>query len=299
MNSVRNRLGFGVTGPLAAHWYADGEAVRAIEVAIDNGIGAFDAGPFYGGGLGEARLGKALAGKGDGVAVFSKCGTIRERFGRTRKDFSAAAIRRDVEGSLRRLRREAIDVLYLHGPSRAQMAPGLEGLARLKDEGKIRRCGICTETALAMDAVNAGAEALMTPYNFLNRKAAAAIERAKALGRHVVAIAPLAQGVYAPGYAALSRPADIWKRLRSVRRTPRLAAAAQEVRAAMMAATDRRPLTSAALGYVLASDAVDIAVFTTTRRERIPELVAATPLSQGECAALAAIAGQVGLEIEG
>ncbi|MFZ0550588.1 MAG: aldo/keto reductase, partial [Steroidobacteraceae bacterium] len=60
-------------------------------------------------------------------------------------DFSAAAMQQSVEDSLRRLRTDYIDVLYLHAPRRDSLGnvePLLEALASLRQAGKVRRVGI-------------------------------------------------------------------------------------------------------------------------------------------------------------
>ena len=124
---MRAALGFGVSGPHGARWFREGKLARLIAQALDGGVRHFDTAPFYG--EAEERLGRALQGRSD-IFISTKTGT-RRAGRRLVKDFSPAGMRADVEGSLLRLKREAVDVIYLHGPAPAEVAPALAALAAL------------------------------------------------------------------------------------------------------------------------------------------------------------------------
>src|SRR5436309_4626733 len=81
----------------------EGEAIRAIHAAIDEGINWIDTAPFYGWGRAEEIVGRAVRGRRGRVFVFTKCGTVPDGAGGDRMDLSPASIRRDLEASLRRL----------------------------------------------------------------------------------------------------------------------------------------------------------------------------------------------------
>ena len=93
----------------------DGDSVRAIHAAVVGGVNWVDTAPFYGWGHAEEVVGRALAGRED-VLVFTKCGTLRRDDGDDFMDLRPESIRRDCEQSLRRLRRERVDLLQFHDP---------------------------------------------------------------------------------------------------------------------------------------------------------------------------------------
>jgi aryl-alcohol dehydrogenase-like predicted oxidoreductase len=92
-------LGSRVDGPL---WWGPqdpADAVAAVRAALD----WIDTAPFYGWGLAEELVGRAIAGRRDEVRILTKCGTVRRPDGRAAEDASPAAIRTGVQESLRRL----------------------------------------------------------------------------------------------------------------------------------------------------------------------------------------------------
>jgi aryl-alcohol dehydrogenase-like predicted oxidoreductase len=113
----------------------------ALERAIDLGLNYVDTAPAYGDGLSETVLGPVVARHRSSLVVATKV-THRE----------PAAIAASVEGSLRRLRTDVIDVLQFHGgwyPDEDVRAildrGGAEALARLRDDGKVRFTGFTAE----------------------------------------------------------------------------------------------------------------------------------------------------------
>ncbi|NLG25455.1 MAG: aldo/keto reductase, partial [Clostridiales bacterium] len=93
-------------------------AAEWLAAALDAGINFFDHADIYGGGSCEDIFGAAMAALGvprDRVYLQSKCG-IRPRM----YDFSKEHILEAVEGSLRRLRTDYIDLYQLHWPARNQ-----------------------------------------------------------------------------------------------------------------------------------------------------------------------------------
>lgn len=208
-------LGFGVSGPLGARWFAARKTRRLIAAAQEGGIVHFDTAPFYG--LAEMRLGTVLADM-DSLFISTKTGTRRDRLSRPIKDFSKAAITRDVTASLKALKRSALDLVYLHGPSPDQMADGLETLQALKTAGDIRAIGVCghaPQLTLALD--DPRVDALMGFFNVFDQKNGALFRRAHSMGRHVHTVSPLAQATYTDDFTRMRRPADIWRRARALK----------------------------------------------------------------------------------
>jgi len=121
--------------------------LEVLEAALDCGITHFDVAPLYGGGTAEALLGRFLRGRRDSVTVATKAGLAAAGpLGRrARRDFSPAGVERSVERSLRALRTEYVDLLLLHEPDAADLAPPLaEALARLVERGLVRETGIAS-----------------------------------------------------------------------------------------------------------------------------------------------------------
>lgn len=242
--------------------------------ALEGGVRHFDSAAFYANGEAERRLGAVLRKWREPVFVSSKTGT-RYGLGRARKDFSAAAIRADVEASLSRLGRDRIDLVYLHGPSRDEESRGLEALARLKEEGKIGLAGICGEGEGLRRAVAAPeVDVIMGVYNLFRRDHAETFEAARRADIGVVAIAPLAQGLYREDFFTCRSPADGWRIARALVRNRRELKTVRAVRGALAGVSGWSP-AQLLLGFALANPAVDVAVTTSTDAGRLGESLAA------------------------
>ncbi|MEM6415423.1 MAG: aldo/keto reductase [Pseudomonadota bacterium] len=162
-------IAYGVSGPLASPLFTRGEVKRLIATARDQGIGVFDTGPTYGAGEAEKRLGQAV-GNDASIIVMTKAGTLVAGPIKRDRDFSPAAIVKSVESSLIRLKRDRIDVLWLHGPVRRELTDDLfSAIQAMQDAGKIGSVGLATREYNVMRAL-AGSpiEALMAPVNEKN-----------------------------------------------------------------------------------------------------------------------------------
>ncbi|MEQ8935890.1 MAG: aldo/keto reductase [Amphiplicatus sp.] len=271
------RLGFGCSGAWGMRWFPEAQAAALVAQAMEGGVRHFDTAGFYAGGEAERRLGAALNAFGEAAFVSTKTGTRYRRVGAPVKDFSEAGMRADVEASLRRLGRERIDLLYLHGPSAEALQAAVPALERFKQEGKIARWGVCGEGAGLDQAIDAGAEAIMGAYNMFRRDHEDAFRRAKAKRVGVVAIAPLAQGLYARGFYKISAPADLWRIARAViKNRPELRRA--QAAAPMLEAVEDWTPAQLALAFVRANDDVAVAMTTTTKPGHLAEILAARPV---------------------
>lgn len=115
------------------------EVSAFIDTALSNGANFFDHADIYGGGKSEEVFGKALSHlTRENIFIQTKCGIRKGQY-----DFSYDHIVSSVEGSLKRLGTEYIDVLLLHRPD-ALMEP--EEVARafsyLKETSKVRNFGV-------------------------------------------------------------------------------------------------------------------------------------------------------------
>ena len=142
-----------LAGPLTVDGRADGfpdvgrqPAVDLIRACGDLGINSIDTAEIYGGGEGERRVGAAIAGQRDRWVVTSKFGNRVDAQGRRVEDTSPAAIRASLEGTLRRLGTDHVDVyLYHSAPRREGVLAARETLERLAQEGKLRAFGVSTD----------------------------------------------------------------------------------------------------------------------------------------------------------
>jgi len=136
-------------GCMPMHWAYLGDAddrtsIRVIHRALELGVTHFDTAEAYGPYLNEDLVGRALEGR-DGVVVATKVGFVPGPDGGypMRNDASPAHIREAIDQQLRRLRRDVIDLYYLH---RVDPAVPLEEswgtMAELVAAGKVRHLGM-------------------------------------------------------------------------------------------------------------------------------------------------------------
>jgi aryl-alcohol dehydrogenase-like predicted oxidoreductase len=276
-----------VPGVWSVNWgpQDEGESIRAIHTALAAGVNWIDTAPFYGWGRAEEVVGRALRGRDD-ILVFTKCGTMRRADGDDYMDLSPAAIRADVDASLRRLGVERLDLLQLHDRDPSVPIEETWGtVLELVAAGKVRHGGISNhradevERALAVGPV-AG---LQYEYSVLARGVEEqilplALER----GLGVIVWSPLASGFLADGFDVEAIAAD------DFRRTHAFAALKLEpVRTALRA--DDRTAAQGALGWVLSHPAVTGAIVGVRNEREAAELpqAAAVRLTPDERAAIA------------
>lgn len=146
-------------------------AREVVEAALDSGVTLFDTADVYGDGLSEEYLGRILEGRSDGVVVATKFGSGLG--GGKPGGGKPGYIRQMVEGSLRRLRTDRIELYQMHQPDESTpIADTLGILGELVYEGKVRELGCSNFTAEqireADRAVPAGAPRFVSVQNELN-----------------------------------------------------------------------------------------------------------------------------------
>jgi aryl-alcohol dehydrogenase-like predicted oxidoreductase len=139
------RIGLGAMGMSAAYTGAgqdDDESIRTIHRAVDLGVTLIDTAEVYGPHTNEELIGRALAGRRDQVVLATKFGFMSNT-GRAGPDSSPANIRIALEGSLRRLNTDYIDLYYQHRVDPGTPIEEVAGtLAGFVAEGKIRHIGL-------------------------------------------------------------------------------------------------------------------------------------------------------------
>ncbi len=165
---------------------------------LDLGINYFDTAPAYG--LSEERVGRALAGRRDEIVVSTKVGeTFRD--GRSTYDFSVRAMRQSVERSLRRLRREAIDLLLIHSDDDQRIlheTDAVPTLIAIREKGDARAIGMSTKSVGGAREAMAWADVLMVEYHLDDLSQAEVIAEAAEADVGIVVKKGLASGHLEP-----------------------------------------------------------------------------------------------------
>ncbi len=165
----------------------EADAIAAIRASLDAGVNLVDTAPAYGLGRSEEIVGRALAGRRQGVLLATKCGLRWDRAeGELRFDLVSPegdrvriyhnlrpeSLREECEASLRRLRTDVIDLYQIHWPDPVHpLADALDALLRLREEGKIRHIGVSNfPLPLLEEAWRAAAIVSdQPPYNLIDR----------------------------------------------------------------------------------------------------------------------------------
>jgi aryl-alcohol dehydrogenase-like predicted oxidoreductase len=189
----------------------DAESIRTIQRALDLGIDFIDTAEVYGPYTNEELVARAIAGRRDEVALATKFGNLSHPNGGARRpDSSPENIRIALEGSLRRLQVDAIDLYYQHrvDPD-TPIEETVGALAELVDEGKIRHIGLSEAGAETIRRAHAThpITALQTEYSLWTRDPEAEIlPLVRELGIGFVAYSPLGRGFLTGRFRS---PADL------------------------------------------------------------------------------------------
>jgi len=142
-----NRAGFGamrITGEGIWGEPKDPEAARRVlHRALELGVNFIDTADAYGPEVSERLIAETLRPYPPGLVIATKGGLLRDGPGRWRPDGRPSHLREALEGSLRRLGLDRVDVYQLHRPDpRVPFEESLGELVRLRDEGRIRHIGL-------------------------------------------------------------------------------------------------------------------------------------------------------------
>ncbi|MCG5446094.1 aldo/keto reductase [Micromonospora sp. NIE79] len=209
------RIGLGAMG--MSHGYSgagsdDAESIRTIHRAIDLGVTLIDTAEVYGPYVNEELVGKALQGRRDQVVLATKFGLISHTGrGAGKPDSTPDSIRSAVDGSLKRLGTDHIDLYYQHrvDPD-TPIEDTMGALAQLVQDGKIRHVGLSEawiDTIRRAHAVHP-VTALQSEYSLWTRDQEEILPLLRELGIGLVAYSPLGRGFLT---GALRTPADVEK----------------------------------------------------------------------------------------
>lgn len=193
------------------------EAIRTIHRAIDMGVTFFDTAQIYGPFQNEELVGEAIKGKRDGLIIATKFGFRFDGNRITGVDGSAANARASVEGSLKRLGIDCIDLYYQHRMDpNVPIEETMSALADLVKEGKIRHIGLSEAAPARLRAANAVHQvaALQSEYSLWERDVEDEIlGTCRELGIGFVPYSPLGRGFLTGSIRSLDDlPANDWRR---------------------------------------------------------------------------------------
>jgi len=297
-------LGFG-TAPLGNMFrdIPEAEALATVEAAWDAGVRYFDTAPFYGAGLSEIRLGEALQQYNrDDYVLSSKVGRVildevdnsardlGEKSGvfehglrnRIVNDYSADATLRSIEDSLKRLKTDRLDIVWIHDIAQdfygdqwlqyfEQARTGaFKVLTRLREEGVIKAWGLGVnrvepiELTLDLEEAQPDGMLLAGRYTLLDHERALQRVMASAHAQNVdiVVGGPYSSGVLAGGahFEYQKASAQVMQKVEHIKR---------------IAQAHGVNIKAAALQFSLANPAVAAVIPGASRPERIAEDVAA------------------------
>ena len=208
-----SRIGLGAMGMSAAYTGAgtdEAESIRTIHRALELGVNFIDTAEVYGPHTNEELVGRALRGRRDQVVLATKFGFM-SNMGRSGPDSSPANIRIAIEGSLKRLGTDYVDLYYQHRVDPETPIEETVGtLAELVAEGKVCHIGLSeawTQTIRRAHGVHP-ITALQSEYSLWTRDQEAVLPVLRELGIGLVAYSPLGHGFLTGKIRSLEDLAD-------------------------------------------------------------------------------------------
>lgn len=298
---LKEKIGFG-TAPLGNMYrnIPEEEAIATVDAAWENGVRYFDTAPLYGSGLAEIRLGEALSKRNrDDYFLSTKVGrtisdeledpSVRDlgekgglfEFGRKNKminDYSADATLRSIEQSLKRLKTDRLDFVFIHDLAQdfygdewiSQFETARTGafraLTRLREEGVIKGWGLgvnkveSIELMLDLEEAQPNISLLAGRYSLLDHERALQRVMPAAVKHNmdIVVGGPYSSGILAGGAHFEYQKAS-----------PEIIAKVEKIKA--LADRHEISIKAAALQFSLANPAVAAVVPGASKPERIVE----------------------------
>ncbi len=223
------RVGFGAWAVGGTGWSGgwgtqdDDTSVAAIRCAVEAGVNWIDTAWVYGYGHSEEIVAEALSvySDADRPYVFTKCGPVepQERMVEPISTGDIAALRRQVEASLRRLRVDQVDLMQMHWPAEdgVELEVYWQALLDMKQEGLFEAVGLSNFDVDELDRAEAvgHVDSLQPPFSLIDRRAAAdVIPWCATNGTAVIVYSPMQSGLLTGAFSkerVAALPDDDWR----------------------------------------------------------------------------------------
>lgn len=245
------------------HGYNEADIRASFEISMQAGVDFIDTAEAYGFGAAERMLGNFLAAAEQKPILASKFYPFPWRL-------TKASFRQALQGSLKRLQRESLDIYMIHWPMPPSRRVWVKALADAVREGLVHLAGISNfSTAQMRDAHQLLADrdvalaVTQVPYSLLNRtiEHSGMFEASRELGITVMAYSPLEQGLLTGKFSAQNPPPDARGRAfaqRMMQHIDPLLGLMREVGEAHRVDGDNRSVGEVAIAWVIAKGAVTI-----------------------------------------
>lgn len=291
---VVSTIGFGAWAIGGGGWIEgwgaqdDDESIAAIHRAVELGINWIDTAGAYGLGHSEEVVARALERlpQSDRPLVFTKCTSTWDADGNIESRLKRESVRREVEGSLRRLRTDVLDLCQLHMPVPDEdIEEGWAALVDLQREGKVREIGVSNFDVPQMARAQAIAPITSAQpiYNLLNREIEAdVLPYCEQCRIGVFIYSPLGSGLLSGTMTRerlASLPADDWRPRWPDFQEPRISASLELVdKVGLVAERLGRAIGEVAVAWTLRLPSVTAATVGFRRPAQVDALVGAADL---------------------
>jgi aryl-alcohol dehydrogenase-like predicted oxidoreductase len=196
-----NRLGYGamrITGP--GIWgppVNNAASLATLKRALELDVNLIDTADSYGPGTSEELIAKALFPYPAGLVIATKGGWERPGPNLWTHNASPRHLRVALEGSLKRLRLDRIDIYQLHAPDNAvSFEASVEALAKLREQGKIRHVALSNVTREHIERARriVPIVSVQNRYSFADRESDFIVDYCEENGIAFLPWAPLGQG---------------------------------------------------------------------------------------------------------
>ncbi len=195
-----NRIGFGtMRASTGAGIWGDNSnkenTIKVIRTAIENGVNFIDTADSYGPYTSELLIQEAVRPFGDKVLLATKGGAVKYTPGAIMANGHPYYLRTAIEGSLKRLERETIDMYFLHRVDpNIPIEESVGALAQFQKEGKIKHIGISNVTVEQLEKAQSVAQidAVQNAFSFKDRRYQAVVNKTTADNIAFIAHTPVA-----------------------------------------------------------------------------------------------------------
>ena len=214
-----NRLGFGAMRLTGRGVWGDppdvATAVRVLQRAVRLGVTFIDTADSYGPEVSERLIARALYPYESTTVIATKGGLVRPGPDAWNRDARPEHLRSACEASLKRLRRERIDLYQLHAPDpKVPLEDSIGELVRLKSEGKIRHIGVSNVSVAELERCErlTPIVSVQNRYNLEDRHSDEVLAYCERKAIAFLPWAPLGSGRHASGSGALRALARVAER---------------------------------------------------------------------------------------